>query len=120
MLETGRCCESVAQGGGGMPHSSIEILMTPRRGDLGLMRIANGVGLAVSLLPSGAVFAVEHTEANRRIVINQTLALPIANGMGRFYLRVGGPQPAILSMIGPGAARRVGAAEDRYVWEGDG
>ncbi|HLX98947.1 MAG TPA: cellobiose phosphorylase [Roseiarcus sp.] len=103
-----------------MPHSSIEILTTPRRGDLGLMRIANGAGLAVSLLPSGAVFAVEHTEANRRIVINQTLALPIANGMGRFYLRVGGPQPAILSMIGPEAALRVGAAEDRYVWEGDG
>ena len=62
--------------------SSIEILTTPRQDDLDLLRIANGSGLSVSLLPSGAIFAIEHTQANRRIVINQTLALPIANGMG--------------------------------------
>ena len=102
-----------------MPHSSIEILTTPRRDDLGLVRIANGAGLSISLLPSGAIFAIEHTEANRRIVINQTLALPIANGMGRLYLRVGGPQPAILPLIGPEAGLRVGALDDRYVWEGE-
>ena len=36
-------------------------------------------------------------------MINQTLASPIANGMARLYLRVGGPQPKILPVIGPEA-----------------
>ncbi len=52
-------------------------------------------------------------------MINQTLALPIANGMARLYLRMGGPEPAILPVIGPEARLRVGAADDRYVWEGE-
>ena len=73
-----------------MSHASIEILTTPRRDELGLLRIANGSGLSVSVLPSGAIFAIEHSAANRRIMINQTLASPIANGMGRLYLRLGG------------------------------
>ena len=102
-----------------MLDSSIEILTTPRRDDLGLLRIANGSGLSVSVLPTGAIFAIEHTEANRRIVINQTLALPIANGMARLYLRVGGPQPTILPVMGPETPLRVGASDDRYVWEGE-
>jgi cellobiose phosphorylase len=102
-----------------MPHASVEILTTPRRDDLNLVRIANGAGLSVSLLPSGAVFAIEHTEANRRIMINQTLASPIANGMACLYLRAGGSQPAILPVMGPEAALRVGALDDRYVWEGE-
>jgi 1,2-beta-oligoglucan phosphorylase len=102
-----------------MLHSSIEILTTPRRDDLDLLRIANGAGLSVSVLPSGAIFAIEHTEANRRIVINQTFASPIANGMGRLYLRVGGDQPAILPVMSPEAKLCVGAADDRYVWEGE-
>ena len=102
-----------------MSHASVEILTTPRRDELGLLRIANGAGLSVSVLPSGAIFAIEHTRANRRIMINQTLASPIANGMGRLYLRTGGPEPAILPAIGPEARLRVGAADDRYVWEGE-
>ena len=100
--------------------SSIEILTTPRRDDLGLLRIANDAGLSISVLPSGAIFAIEHTQANRRIMINQTLALPIANGMGRLYLRLGGLQPAILPVMGPEPRLRVGASDDRYVWEGEG
>src|SRR6202020_2892053 len=102
-----------------MMDSSIEILTAPRRDDLGLLRIANIAGLSISFLPTGAIFAIEHTQANRRIVINQTLALPIANGMGRLYLRVGGPRLAILPVIGPEAGLRVGASDDRYVWEGE-
>jgi cellobiose phosphorylase len=99
--------------------STIEMLTTPRRDDLGLMRIANGSGLSVSVLPTGAIFAVEHVQANRRTMINQTLASPIANGMGRLHLRIGGTEPAILPVIGPEAGLRVGAADDRYVWEGE-
>src|SRR5580692_6478370 len=105
--------------GGIMLDPSIEILTTPRRDELDLLRIANGSGLSVSVLPSGAIFAIEHTQANRRIVINQTLALPIGDGMARLYLRVGGLQPTILSVIGPQAPLRVGSSDDRYVWEGE-
>ncbi|HEY5203451.1 MAG TPA: cellobiose phosphorylase, partial [Roseiarcus sp.] len=100
-------------------HSSIEILTTPRRDDLDLLRIANGSGLSVSVLPTGAIFAIEHVQANRRIVINQTLALPIGNGMARLYLRVGGPRPTILPVMGPESPLLVGALDDRYVWEGE-
>jgi 1,2-beta-oligoglucan phosphorylase len=102
-----------------MLDSSIEILTTPRRDNLDLVRIGNGSGLMVSVLPTGAIFAIEHTQANRRIMINQTLTLPIADGMGRLYLRVGGPQATILPMIGAEASLRVGASDDRYVWEGE-
>ena len=102
-----------------MLDSSIEILTTPRRDELDLTRIANDAGLSISVLPSGAIFAIEHTQANRRIMINQTLALPIADGMGRLYLRVGGPQPTILPVVGPERGLRVGASDDRFVWEGE-
>jgi 1,2-beta-oligoglucan phosphorylase len=102
-----------------MLDSSIEVLTTPRRDELGLVRIANGSGLSVSVLPTGAIFAIEHTGVNRRIVINQTLALPIANGMARLFLRVGGARPVTLSTIGPETPLRVGSSNDRYVWEGE-
>ena len=102
-----------------MSHSPTEILTTPRQDDLGLKRIANGAGFSISLLPSGAIFAIEHREASRRILINQSLASPIAIGMGRLYLRAGGPEPAILPLIGPEAGLRVGASDDRFVWEGE-
>ena len=102
-----------------MLDSSIEVLTTPRRDELGLVRIANGSGLSVSVLPTGAIFAIEHTGVNRRIVINQTLALPIANGMARLFLRVGGARPVTLSAIGPETPLRVGSSNDRYVWEGE-
>ena len=102
-----------------MLDSSIEILTTPHRDDLALLRIANGSGLSVSVLPTGAIFAIEHTEDNRRIVVNQTLALPIGNGMARLYLRVGGPRPTILPVMGPETPLHVGASDDRYVWEGE-
>jgi cellobiose phosphorylase len=103
-----------------MSNSSTEILTTPRRDDLGLVQITNSAGISVSLLPSGAIFAIEHADPKRRIMINQVLGSPIANGMGRLYLRVGGPEPAILSVIGSEAGLRAGASNDRFVWEGDG
>ena len=102
-----------------MSNSTTEILTTPRRDDLGLLQIANSAGVSVSLLPSGAIFAIEHVDAKRRIMINQVLASPIANGIGRLFLRTGGPEPAILPVIGPEAGLRVGAADDRVVWEGE-
>ena len=102
-----------------MPHSSTEIMVTPRKNDLGILRIKNSAGSSISLLPSGAVFAIEHDEAGRRIMINQSLASPVANGMGRLFVRAGGSEPTILAVIGPEAGLRVGASDDRFVWEGE-
>ena len=102
-----------------MSHSPTEILKTPRRDELGLTRIVNSAGVSISLLPSGAIFAIEHTEGSRRIMINQSLASPIASGMGRLYLRLGGTAPTIVPVIGSEAGLRVGASDDRFVWEGE-
>ena len=102
-----------------MPHPPTEVLTTPRLADLGLARIFNGAGFSISLLPNGAIFAIEHAEAGRTIMINQTLASPITGGMGRLYLRAGGPEPAILPVIGPEAKLAVGVSDDRFVWQGE-
>jgi cellobiose phosphorylase len=102
-----------------MPHSTSEILVTPRVEALGATRIVNGLGLSITLLPSGAIFVIEHAEASRTIMINQTLASPVANGLGRLYLRAGGPEPVILPVVGPEAPLSVGHSDDRFVWKGD-
>src|ERR1700733_12843644 len=102
-----------------MSNSSTEILTTPRRDDLGPVQIPTSAGISISRLPSGAIFSIEHADPKRRIMINQVLGSPIANGMGRLYLRVGGPEPAILPLIGPEPGLRAGAANDRFVWEGE-
>lgn len=102
-----------------MLQTPAENITTPRMDDLGLSRIANRAGVSISLLPNGAVFAIEHVRDNRRIMINQTLASPIADGMGGLYLRTGGADPVILPVIGPNARCRVGVGEDRFVWQGE-
>ena len=84
-----------------MSSSRTESLTTPLRDDLGLVQIANGAGVSVSVLPSGAIFAIEHIAPERRIMINQVLSSPLASGLGRVFLRVGGGKPAILPVIGP-------------------
>src|SRR5208282_6216478 len=79
---------------------------------------ANQSGLSISMLPNGAIFAIEHAQENRRVMINQVLGSPIGGGMGRLFLRVGGGRPTVLPVAGPEASSRVGAADDRFVWEG--
>ncbi|PPD10193.1 MAG: cellobiose phosphorylase [Methylocystis sp.] len=93
----------------------IESMRTPRQDDLGLLRIVNELGLSISVQPNGAIFAMQHG----RILINHSLASPIAGGMTRFYLRLGGIEPRLLPIIGPEAGCRIGAAHDRFVWEGE-
>src|SRR5208282_1831394 len=115
----GLCPIDGAVQGEEMSNRLPETLTTPHRDDLGLVQIANSAGVSVSVLPSGSIFAIEHIEPKRRIMINQMLASPIASGMGRFFLRLGGPEPAILPVIGPEAGLRVGGSNDRFVWEGE-
>ena len=100
-------------------RSSRKTLTTPREDDLRLTRIANRTGLSISLLPNGAIFAIEHARDQQRIMINQVLGSPIAGGMGRLYLRASGGESMILPVIGPEAPCRTGAAEDRFVWQGE-
>ena len=51
---------SVRQAMSGSPHDA---LTTPRADELGLLRIANRTGFSISLLPNGAIFAMEHAAA---------------------------------------------------------
>jgi cellobiose phosphorylase len=102
-----------------MSGSAKDGLATPHIEDLSLKRIANGSKLSIRLLPNGAVFSLEHAEGARRIMVNQALASPIAGGMGRLLLRIGGADPAILACAGAEAKCRTGAAEDRFVWQGE-
>ena len=99
--------------------SSRRAFATPREEDLGLTRIANRTGLSISLLPNGAIFAIEHARDQQRIMINQVLGSPIAGGTGRLYLRTGGPEPMSLPLIGPEAPCRIGGADDRFIWQGE-
>ena len=102
-----------------MAHSSNNIFVTSRRDDLALSRIINRVGSSISILPSGAIFAIEHERKNRRIMINQLLGSPIAQSMGRLLIRTGGAEPMILSAVGSELGLRVGTSDDRFVWEGE-
>ena len=101
-----------------MTPSAKERLTTPRREDLGLRQIVNQSGIAVSILPNGAIFSLEHIR-ERRIMINQTLGSPIAGGMGGLWLRTGGIEPMILPIAGVSARCRLGVANDRFIWEGE-
>jgi cellobiose phosphorylase len=103
-----------------MPGGPKDVVRTPRRDDLGLVHIANRTGLSVSVLPSGAVFALEHAEGDRRILINQVLGSPIAGAMGRIFVRRGGAAPMTFVALGPGSPTlRIGHDDDRFVWECD-
>jgi cellobiose phosphorylase len=102
-----------------MRRVSNESVTTPRQDELGLLRISNATGFSISFLPNGAIFAMEHTQKSRRAMINQVLASPIAGGMGRLFLRTGGPKAKVLPIVGPEARCSVGIAEDRFVWEGE-
>src|SRR6185437_401946 len=98
--------------------SAKERLTTPCREDLGLRQIASRSGIAISILPNGAIFRLEHTR-ERRIMISQTLGSPLAGGMGSLWLRTGGIEPMILPIAGVAAHCRVGVANDRFIWEGE-
>ncbi len=92
---------------------------TPRESDLGCRQIKNRTGLSASVLPNGALFALEHEGERGRIMLNQILGSPLHGGIGRIYLRVGGDAPRIVEIVGPEARFRFGADADRFLWEGE-
>ena len=103
-----------------MLDSSIEILTTPRRDDLDLLRIANGSGLSVSVLPTGAIFAIEHTagEPSDRYQPDARFADRRWHGASLFAR---GRPSADGSACHRSRVRRFASAssDDRYVWEGE-
>jgi hypothetical protein len=98
-----------------MSESPTTVPTTPCFDDLGLKRIVNHSGLSIGLSPNGAVLSVNHAEGAYRIVINQAFVSPIAGGIGApsSNRRRG---PAILECAGVEASRRIGVADDRFVW----
>ncbi|MBO0734168.1 MAG: cellobiose phosphorylase [Methylocapsa sp.] len=88
--------------------------------ELGLLSIENRAGLAVSLLPNGCIFAIEHRLENTNLMINQLLGSPAGGSFGRILLRASnGAEPVLIDIAGPGANTRLGTAEDCFVWEGE-
>ena len=94
-------------------------LITPRRDELDLRRIHNRSGLAISLLPNGGIFAIEHIHEDRRIMVNQVLGSPLAGGMGGLWLRIGGSTPLNLMVAGAAARCEIGLTDDCFLWRGD-
>ena len=107
-----------------MTRTGARTSTTPRDGDLGLRRLENSAGLSISALPTGCIFAIEHTGTGSRTMLNQVLGSPVGGSIGRIYLRsggpvpTGGPAPNVTQVLGPGAKIRFGAGDDRFVWDG--
>ena len=99
-------------------HSPKDVFVTPRIADLDLKRIANRTGTSISVLPSGAIFAIEHVRGGQTITLDQILGSPIAAGMGGLFLRTSGREPEVMSLLSPTGQIRFGAADDRFVWRG--
>ena len=97
----------------------MQVLSTPRPDDLGLKRLGNARGLRISVLPNGAIFAIEHEQQGRRIMLNRSLGSPVGGSIGRVCVRIGGNEPSILPVAGAEAQCRIGAASDRFVWQGE-
>ena len=98
----------------------LQVLTTPRAENLGLRRLSNTAGFEISLLPNGAVFALEHVgQGGGRIMVNRVRGSPVAGGMGCLLLRTGGVEPWMLPIAGAQARCRVGATADCYLWKGE-
>lgn len=98
--------------------TSLRCFGTPRPGDLGLRRIANGAGLTVDLLPNGSLFAIAHDHGRGRTLISQIEGAALEGGISRIWLRRRGPAPDAAEIVGPGARVSCAAGPDRAVWEG--
>jgi 1,2-beta-oligoglucan phosphorylase len=91
--------------------------VTPREDGIGLRRIANQTGMSISILPNGAIFAIEHELDKRRVMINQLLGTPLQGGIGRLILRHKGGVNAVIAAAGTGLELGVGV--DRATWVGE-
>ena len=101
-----------------MTSSAVRRFTTPGEDDLGARVITNLSGLAISLLPNGGLFAIEHRHKRGRTRLNLVEGSPLDGGIARLYLRVRAPEPALTMAAGANADIRFGANVDRFVWRG--
>ena len=101
-----------------MTSSAVRRFTTPGEDDLGARVITNLSGLAISLLPNGGLFAIEHRHKRGRTRLNLVEGSPLDGGIARLYLRVRAPEPALTMAAGANADIRFGANVDRFVWHG--
>ena len=101
-----------------MSSTGLRTWCLPRQEQLGLLRVANASGVEISVVPNGAVFAIECRTEAASILINQVLGSPIGGGIGRILLRSDTKGSTNREVLGAHARVRLGANEDRIVWEG--
>ena len=102
-----------------MTGGATDRLRSPTEADLPLRRAHSAAGLEVSLLPNGALFAIEHEAGGRRIMISQMLGSAVGGGLSRVCLRLGDPDPAVFVIAGSGSRGQAGCDGDRIVWQGE-
>ncbi|HEY6824944.1 MAG TPA: hypothetical protein VI195_10920, partial [Steroidobacteraceae bacterium] len=102
-----------------VPEPRIQLLTTPRADDLGLSRLRNPSGLQISLLPNGAIFALEHVEESRRVMVNRCFGSPIAGSMSRLYMRCRGRVAEVVPIAGAPSRCRTAAMGERFRWQGE-
>ena len=102
-----------------MPAGPTPSFTTPREGDLGLQTLSNAAGLAVSLLPNGTIFAIEHRAPDGTVMLNQVLGSPLQGGIGRIVLRIGGGEPRLVALTGPQARGDFACGTTSCRWQGE-
>lgn len=101
-----------------MSEAVIDRMKTPRREDLGLVKLVNESGMVFEFLPSGALFSIEHRQPRGAVLINQLLASPLSGEISGVYLRAGEAHAESPPIAGARARAQFGAGGDRAVWEG--
>ena len=109
-----------------MTESRQRTFSLPTEKDLDLHRLSNAAGIEISVLPNGCIFAIEHVHGGERTLINQVCGSPLGSGIGHILLRDGVgassrsiPAHAATQISGADAKGRVGAATDRFIWDGE-
>ena len=101
-----------------MRRAAVRRFTTPGEEALGLRHLTSRSGLAISLLPNGGLFAIEHRHKRGRTRLNLVEGSSLDGGVARLELRVRAPEPTSTVAAGANAELRVGAASDRFVWQG--
>ena len=102
-----------------MTRSAVREFTAPGESALGLRLVTSQSGLTISLLPNGSLFAIEHRHERGRTRVSLVEGSPLDGGIVRLYLRVRAPEAASTLAAGANAALRLGAAEDRFAWQGE-
>ncbi|MCW2305849.1 GH36-type glycosyl hydrolase domain-containing protein [Rhodobium gokarnense] len=88
---------------------------TPTDADLDLGHATSPSGLGATVLPNGALFAIEHDAGDHRTMVSQVLGSPLGGGLGRIVLRLA--DGAVIPIAGSGARGLVGCQDNRIVWQ---